>query len=90
LFCENYFLHLSGICFPLECVRTHHKEKRNDELNNILIMKSLTLPSKAYLSPGVTVTRLAMESVVCNGTNQGTGREDLGGMGGTPTWDPED
>ncbi len=53
-------------------------------------MKSLTLPSKAYLSPGVTVTRLAMESVVCNGTNQGTGREDLGGMGGTPTWDPED
>ena len=46
------------------------------------------LARKAYETPGCEAISITMECIVCN--TSGTGREDIGGLGGTPTWDPED
>lgn len=54
------------------------------------IMKKnvLNLARKAYETPGCEAISISMECVVCNPS--GTGREDIGGLGDRPGWDPED
>ena len=50
--------------------------------------KVFDLARKAYEAPGCETTLITMECVVCNPS--GTGREDIGGLGDRPGWDPED
>ncbi len=57
-------------------------------MHYIMNKTTMALARKAYLIPGCDTISIRMENIVCNAS--GTGREDLGNLGGTPTWDPED
>ncbi len=57
-------------------------------MHYIMDKTTMALARKAYLIPGCDTISIRMENIVCNAS--GTGREDLGNLGGTPTWDPED